>query len=506
MTDDKIGFKIFGRKINKENKGYTDVEYDGIAKPVLKIPEDIPKGRRRITAVYTDEKREVYAPSLDRTWLIYGSKCYVHCPNLYVRDTQKNVTLVANIFSNNRPVPGGNAKFKISSKTVSTKKLYVINGYLEETHKTTIKKTTLYQCVYEGSELYKISEGEGEGAIFPYHEDKTDIIVDVMRIITNQLDNCDNGKTKLVARVYHAQKQYDYVDHTTDVPTSGIVTFFIDGQKVSYNNQSSFKIGRNGFVTVPITPSDYEVGVHDIVAIYSPDTPETKVLYSQRAGSNTLFVGNDENKPCLFQSELNCGATNESHEFVFNTSDVLNGRIRLFIDGICVNANECVENGTLEFMGNEQVCYEQVVENKTYFTFNVRVPKYTAGNLSTSWGYSGYHNMMIQYLEKNDEIGDMEYWYFWNDFYIQINPNIYIENTTIDNTADGSSFTGNNIFIKSSPTNIRLYRPNLTTVPKSKIVGDKIRIHVEDEDTKNPIKTGKVKVTITTRKKEKWAE
>lgn len=503
MSNDetKYLFKIFGRKINKESKGYTEVDYDGIARPVLKIPSDIPKGRRRLTAVYTDERQEINAPSLDRTWLIYGSKCYVHCPFIYVEDTTKEVTVFANLFSNNRPVPGGNSIFKINYKTISPNKLKVVNGYVEQTKETTIKNTTLYQCMYEGSELYKISEGEGEGAIIPYHESKTPYIVEVMKVITNQKDDCTKGKTKLTVRVYNKNHANGYLKYPNDMLKEGTVDFYVDNKKVG-----SSSVDKNGFATIPITPSQYTVGVHTIVAIYNPST-NLAPLYSSHAGSNTLFVGNDKNKPCITQNGLNCSSKGTNYSFSFNSSRNLNGKVRLYIDGMTINASECSnKEENLEFMGNDRLIYEQEVKNTNHFTFTVKIPDHNTNKAEDSWGYSGNHNMMIQYLEADDELGDMEYWYYWDNFYIQIDTNIYIDNTFVDNTSDNGTFSGNNMYLIDSSNEYVHFKPTTNQIPKSICVGNPLKIYIEDKDSGEKITKGKIKVTITTRKKETWVK
>ena len=491
--------KIFGRKINKETKGYTEVDYDGIARPVLKIPSDIPKGRRRLTAVYTDERQEINAPSLDRTWLIYGSKCYVHCPFIYLEDTATEVTVFANLFSNNRPVPGGNSIFKLNYKTISPTKLKVVDGYVEQTKVISLRKNTLYQCAYEGSEVYKISQDEGEGAIIIYHEDKTPYVVEVMKIITNQKDNCAKGKTKLTVRVYNKNHANGYLKYPEDMLKEGTVDFYVDNTKVG-----SATVDKNGFATLPITTSKYSVGVHTIVAIYNPSSTLAP-LYSSRAGSNTLFVGNDENKPCITQNGLNCGVKGENFVFSFNSSRNLNGKLRLYIDGMTVNSSECtLTDDTLKFMGNNQPVYEQEIKNKNKFTFTTNIPNYSPNNANTSWSYSGNHNMMIQYLEEDEELGYMEYWYFWDDFYIQIDTNIYIDNTFIDNTDDNGTFTGNNMYLIDDSNNYIHFKPTTKQIPKSICVGNPLKIHVEDTDNGTKINKGQIKVTITSRKKEKW--
>lgn len=498
MSDeDKYLFKIFGRKVNKEEEGYTNVDYDGIARPVLKIPSDIPKGRRTLTAVYTDERKEINAPSLDRALLIYGSKCYIHCPNIYIPDTSEEVTVYANLFANNRPVIGGDSEFKLEYNRISNA-IWVTHGYSEYTHKTKIKDTTLYQCHYLGSEVFKISEDEGEGSIFTYHEDKTPIVVDVMKIITNQKDTCAKGKTKLIARVYHKEHENGYIKYIKDVPSGGTVDFFVGDDKIGTSS-----IDKNGFASVSFNPANYEVGVYTIVAIYNPSS-KIAVSYSQRAGSNTLFIGNDENKPCLTQNGLNCGIKGDDYVFSFNSSRELNGKVRIYIDGMTINASECEERGTISFMGNEQPLYEQSVENVNSFTFTTKIPNHNSNKISDSWGYSGNHNMIIQYIETDEELGDMEYWYYWDNFYIQIEIDIHIDNLFLDNTSDGSTFTGNNMYLFNSNGTTTHFKPTTNQIPKSICVGSPLRIYVEDIDSGDKITKGKVRAIVTTRKKEKW--
>ena len=327
----------FGRKINKEKEGYTDVDWDGVARPVLKIPSDIPKGRRRLTAVYTDERQEINQPSLARTWLIYGSKAYVHCPTIYHQKDLPDITLLANIFSNNRPVPGGYAKFKIRNKTVSPTILPVKQGHVEETHHIRISENKSYQCPYEGSETWKISEGRGEGMILLYELTRIPLIVDVLKLICNEGES-----TKLVARVYR-REHGKVVNYMEDIPEDGRITFYIDGKQVFHGDLTHIQIDKNGFATIPII-ANYGIGVHEITAVYDPYTDAMKEKYMITYGANTLFIGNDTNKPVLTQIGKNCGVRGQFYTFEFNSNRELNGKIRIFIDGVSINSSECEEN------------------------------------------------------------------------------------------------------------------------------------------------------------------
>lgn len=485
-TVEEYRVKVFGRKINKEKEGYTKVDYDGVARPVLKIPADIPKGRRRLTAVYTDEKRKVYAPSLARTLVIYGSKAYIHCPTIYHFRDDPEITLLANIFSNNRPVPGGYAIFKIQNLTVSKERLLVTGGHVEETLQMYVRTDKTYQCPYEGSEHYKISEARGEGTILVYDIHKIPLIVEVLRLIANEGES-----TKLVARVYH--RNHDtVVNYPDDIPESGTITFFIDGKKVSYNNESLIPINKNGFATIPIV-ANQGVGVHEITAIYEPDTPEMKLKYVTTAGANTLFIGTDTNRPVLTQVGLNCGVRGEEYVFRFNSSRKLNGKVRLFIDGSAIAARETDRNGDITFFGNTLPLFEQEVSDKNSFTFTITVPNYRHGHQDGIWGYAGYHNMIIEYIEYDDELGDMEYWYIWKDFYVQIDTHIFIDDKFLDNT-------GNNLYIIENDAVVH-HKPSADKIPQSTVVGNPLRIFVRDVDTDEPIPNGKVRVKITPRKK-----
>ena len=485
-SEEEYRVKTFGRKINKEKKGYTKVDYDGIARPVLKIPADIPKGRRRLTAVYTDEKKKTHAPSLDRTIVIYGSKAYVHCPTIYHPRDDPEITLLANIFSNNRPVPGGYAIFKIQNLTVSKRRLLVTLGHVEETYQIPVKVNKTYQCPYEGTEHYKISEGRGEGTIIVYDVYRIPLVVEVLRLIVNEGES-----TKLVARVYH-RNHATVVNYPDDIPESGEITFFIDGNIVKYNGNSAIKIDKNGFATIPIV-ANQGVGVHEIVAIYEPDTPEMKLKYGTTCGANTLFIGDDTNRPILTQVGLNCGVRSEEYQFKFNSSRPLNGKVRLYIDGSSIHANECTRNGTITFFGNTLPLYEQEVLDVNSFTFTLIIPNKGVQLQDNIWGYAGYHNMIIQYIEYDEELGDMEYWYIWNDFYIQIDTRIFIDDKFLDNT-------GNNMYLNEN-NQIVHYKPSVNEIPQSILVGNPLRVYVRDVDTDEPIQNGKVKIKITPRKR-----
>ena len=497
MKEDEFNYIIhtFGRKINKEEEGYTDVDWDGVARPVLKIPSDIPKGRRRLTAVYTDERQEIYQPSLARTWLIYGSKAYVHCPTIYHQKDLEDITLLANIFSNNRPVPGGYAKFKIQNKTVSSTVLPVKQGHVEETHHIRISENKSYQCPYEGSETWKISEARGEGMILLYELTRIPLVVDVLKLICNEGES-----TKLVARVYR-REHGKVVNYMEDSPEDGRITFYIDGEQVFYGDLTHIPIDKNGFATIPII-ANQGIGVHEITAVYDPYTDEMKEKYMVTYGANTLFIGNDTNKPILTQVGKNCGVRGQMYTFEFNSNRELNGKIRIFIDGISIRASECEKKDYINFFGNYLPLYEQEVLDKDNFTFTIVIPHWGDTSSESIWGYSGYHNMIIEYIEYDEELGDMEYWYIWDDFYIQIDTRIYIDDEWMDNTKDGDIYTGNNMYIKENNETIH-WKPG-AEIPTSVVVGNPMKIRVENVDDFTPIRLGKVKVTVTSRKKENW--
>ena len=493
MSEEEYKIKVFGRKINKEKEGYTDVDSDGVARPVLKIPSDIPKGRRRLTAVYSDERRKTHAQSLARALVIYGSKAYIHCPTIYHFIQDEDITLKANIFANNRPVPGGYAIFKIQNKTVSTSRLPVTLGHVEETYSIPVHVDKTYQCPYEGSEHYKISEARGEGVILVYREEKTPLIVEVLRLITNEHEH-----VKLVARVYH-KNHGKVVNFPDDIPESGNITFFIDGEKVTYDGVSAIPISKSGFATIPIV-ADYGIGVHEITAVYEPDTEELKLKYNTTCGANTLFIGNDTNKPVLTQTGLNCGVRGEEYMFEFKSSRKLSGLVRIYIDGSTINGSECYQNGDITIFGDTLPLYEQEVMDKNSFTFTIIIPNNRWVTQDGIWGYAGNHNMLIQYIEYDDELGDMEYWYTWKDFYIQIDTKVYVEDKFIDNTSDNGKYTGNNMYIKENGEIVH-YKPSESEMDKSLSIGNPLKIYVRDVDTNDPIPNGTVKVKIKSRKK-----
>ena len=507
MTDENKDLKKkFGRKINIEKEGYTDVGEDGIARPRLKIndPErdvglkPIPKGRRRMTAVYTDERREEYKSSLTRTWLIYGSKCYVHCPTIYHPANLEEITFTANLFANNRPVPHGNSKFKYNGKTVSKAKLPVSNGYVEETFQLIVHNGSEYSCHYEGDEIYWISEGMGVGDIYKYIDYKTPLVVDVNRLIMNV------GETsKLVARVY-LRDHGDSVNYPADIPESGTITFYIDREQYG----QPVPIKQNGFASIPYTAT-HGVGVHLITAIYKPDTEKMKELYQETTGANTLFIGDDTNKPKLTQTTKNCGKRNEEIELAFNSDRELNGLIRIYIDGTSLkdttkSGSKTRTNGTITMYGNKGVLYEQLVQNKSSFSYHIKIPDREDMLPESIWGYGGYHNMIIQYVEFDEELGDMEYWYMWDDFVVQIETKISVDGD-LDNTSDNGVYTGNNMYIDDETI---VFRPNnnFNEVPQSITVGNPLRVLVEDAKDFNVIKGGTVKIIVDTRDSDKLNE
>ena len=120
--------------------------------------------------------------------------------------------------------------------------------------------------------------------------------------------------------------------------------------------------------------------------------------------------------------------------------------------------------------------------------------------------------MIIQFIEPADNsdpyeiLSDMEYWYYWDDFFIQVSTKIYIDDTFIDNTDDEGKFTGNNMYIENANGTFTHFKPTTNQIPKSISVGNPLKIHVENDDTGEPVMKGTVKATITTRKKETWVD
>ncbi len=391
-------WKIYGLKnINIEDPGYSEIVIDGETRPILQIPpvkkrllghtdyresdwERYPGhyGWKLLTAIYDDEFKEVYLSTLRRTKLYYGSKVWINCPTIYYDlNYDKELTLKADLFTNNRRVPGGVGVFKINGVTYSKGVRVVENGYVEESFTgLTPKEWWTYSFHYQGSEYYKLSEAIGYGKIIPFYTplNKIPLIVHVPTVILSEYEMradedvddfsgydfapiWDDGKQCwLTARVTHRNltgveegSGNKYVKYPDDIPGGGYVEFYVDGKLVTYKKEdddgnvitvSHIPINSNGYARIPfdyhrvfntkldetnpylesnVEYNPFGVGVHTIVVTYTPDSSELQSKYIVTSGSGTLYITKDSNKPYLELVSPNCTYSgNSNFSLTFN--------------------------------------------------------------------------------------------------------------------------------------------------------------------------------------------
>lgn len=442
------------RKLEDKNEGKVE---DGFTDPELIIPSDIKYGKKRLTAKYLEN--EVYNSSLDRTIVYYGSKVYMHCPTLYLYKGTTPVTLKAKLFTRNKKVQRGRAKFKINYKTVSPTDLYVTGGLLEETVDYKATKNRPYQCTYSGDITTGISHADAEGNIIIVTTTKTKLIVEVTDIICAQ----QYETTKLIARIYHLENNGTILDN---VPQGGLVKFYIDGRHVGTSDNISY----SGFSSIQYVATD-TVGCHEITAEYTPNTDELRLLYDTMSGSGTLFIGNDSNKPIITQLSDHRGANGTTVSLNFDSNRYLNGDIQIYLDNQIV-PDICTEG------------QKETVQNIVDFNVNIIIPEEPTSQ--KSWAFGGPHNFILLYTTTDG----YEYWYYtFDDFWILLKTEIMIDSETND---------WDNL-------NIYKFEDNelVTVIPRTDsniVIGDFIDFIVKIIQEKKLLKDGTIEVEIFTRK------
>ena len=406
-------------------KGYVgtaEVDVTGHAYPDLEIykNKNIPQGKRLLTAIYTDEDHEVYGSSIARTTLYYGSKAFVHCPTIYLykKDAQ-DVKLTANLFANNRKVNKGKGKFKLNKKTISKKKLPIRDGTVSETHRLNLKKNALYGLAYEGyiptsmiqdNLIYDtdiISEAQATGDIILIENPSgTPIVVTVTNIMTHV-----GIRTYMIARVYHQEQTYQGII-PGQFPEVGIIKFYIDDTYIGQSN-----ITTSGYAKIPYTPT--KKGVYTITATYVP-TDYATGRYESMSGAGTLYVGDDTNQPVLTELVENCGDRDTDVTLPFRSDRELCGHMQLYLDDELVKLSNA--------SGPD---YKLPVSGTSFeFKFHINDGANPYDPNFTAWSFNGNHNMIIKYTtcsEADEE--PMVYYYYWEDFYIFIKTEVWIDET-----------------------------------------------------------------------------
>lgn len=481
--------KIIEEYDNSLPKGYdkySEIVENGETRPVLYIPRNTSYGWKRLTAIYSDDLKEIYLGTIKRTLVYYGAKVWVNCPCIFYTKGDKTITLKADVFSHNRKIPAGQGLFHFNDKQLSLWKVNVSNGEVAETFniasRISINDTSNYSFFFDPNYDYELAPDNGSGLIYlvSHPEDKTRLTVDVSTIIMNQYET-----QKLVARVHH-YNYTSYIKSPTDIPQGGYVTFYVNGRKIGQGN-----INTAGFATVPYK-GNLPHGTYTITATYTPDTPALQLKYTSTSGCGTVYLGTSALKPTITSQTPLCTYKNNSEmELKFKSDKILNGTVKLYIDGEAVLLN------------NSELGKEIAVND----TDTIKLVFDTLGqttNKNYRWNYSGYHNLILKY-SVDDGLGyPMEYYYYLDDFYIQIDTSIELQGE-VDNTSvtkNGSTiYVGNNLFDESDGI-VEWYSP-ANGRAKNTTIGKKITVKIiNSENPDDIIDEGRVRLTFVTRTKE----
>lgn len=492
-------------QINHESKNYSKILINGRTQPVLKIPSKdnngnvIKKGWKRLTAVYDDDIKEIYLGTLRRTLLFYGAKVWINCPCVFINYSTMEVTLKADLFANNRKVPGGTGYFYIFSERVSTKKIKVVDGHAEETitidEGIDLDDVITYSFRFSFSEKFLLAPDVGTGRIYveKLSPHKTRLTVEVTNIVASK-----GTETKLIARVYH-KEHGDVINHPSDIPSGGYIVFYVDGKRVGSAN-----IVNSGYAQINYTV-DKNIGIYNITATYVPNTPELQTKYDKTTGCGSLFVGSFANKPNIEVNTALCAPLRSQSKVISFTSDkILNGEIQAYLD-----------QELIHLVGGTAPKWSIKVSNTKTFSIDFD----TLGPISTTyyhWAYSGYHNFMIKYsvdddvypTESNGKTYPLEYYYYLDYFYIQ--KPVFIElvgeldtnsQTVPSGVNEGKKvYVGNNIYYIGSDNTYHWVSPSLTSRKKSTTIGHKVKVRIIcEENEKELVEGGYVKLTFVTR-------
>lgn len=472
-----------GNIIGIETK-FSEIVVDGETRPILKIPSDQIYGWKRLTAIYSDDFKQIYLGTIRRTLVYYGAKVWINCPCV-MYGGEKTITFKADLFAHNRRVPGEVALFYYLNDEVPLGKVDVVDGHVELTvpvDDLEIINKSKFKLKFEPSFFYELAPAVGEGVVFVKEgNQKTPLTVDVTTTIAN-----DNEWVKLVARVYRKNHE-KYINFPGDLPGGGYVIFYLDGQKIWSQNNYKWYLNEAGYASVPIKPSMYfGRGTHNITAIYYPDTPELQAKYVETTGCGTLFLGDDKNKPSLTNTSRLCTYIgNSNKEIVFNSNRNLNGLFELILDGIILATSR--------------------VNNTRSVTLSFDTLGDWKQNVEYLWNFPGHHNLILKYSTDDGGSYPMEYWYYLDDFFIQTPINIELvgDIDTNSQTVNGENvYVGNNLYYINSNGKYVWYSP-MNNREKSTTLGNKVKVKVTDTlDKKNKVNEGYLRFTFVTRTEE----
>ncbi|MCD8210590.1 MAG: hypothetical protein LUC37_03470 [Prevotella sp.] len=373
---------------------------DGDAEITFDIPEDVDTmGEHIITAEYL-ENWKYRSSSADRE-LYLGYHTYVHCPVIYIYKSQlKNLELVSNLFSNNKPVTGCSGKFKINKTTVSDK-VPITDGHASFGYDgSKLGGKPLYMFKTAGKVSADINPGESNQAeiiIQDIETRYTALVVSVPTIMTG-----NNQEMPILARVY--KLLHSSVIDESDIPKGGTITFYLalPGSDSAMTNNELYYLGMADITTsgyAQITASaDIVTGVYTIIAVYDP--PEWSAKYVQTVGSGTLYYSDTLIKPNITTDQ----------RFVYNEGDSVSASF----------TSDVPLTGTIELYIDDQIVASTKVSEDSGLTFDFDIP--SKPSTEKLWAYPGVHLMMIRYKTSDGYIHE---YYF--DFIIRYDTEVMLE-------------------------------------------------------------------------------
>ena len=72
---------------------YSEIKFYGRTDPILKVPSNkVSYGWQQLTAIYSDDFKQIYASTFKRTLLYYGRKVWINCPTIFHIKNDKTLT------------------------------------------------------------------------------------------------------------------------------------------------------------------------------------------------------------------------------------------------------------------------------------------------------------------------------------------------------------------------------------------------------------------------------
>lgn len=398
MTKKKLGS-------NKVREGKSSIP--------LKVTDKIELGQYPLNIEY--EENLTYACSNAYGTFFYGWKTFIHCPDVFVIESDTYATLRANVFSNDDIVFNGNGKFKIKGK--SQDKTSVINGiatYQLDKIQSWKKKSPYYSFVYEEYLPLNYCSARSNNANIVYlsHENRYSVIV---KLITDIVMGYTGDTVRVIARIF--KSNYTTIIDQKDIPDNGYARLTINEKVVGTS-----AINDAGYVTFNYTITEKEHGVYPLLVEYVPQDE----YYDPGACAGTLFVTSKQVSPPTVTAPQEWHPLGSTAMIPITFSDISSfERITVYIDEHVVAVDGCDKNGYLD-----------VTSKNVTLKFNVP-SKYSS---SYPWAYPGGHLMYVEYY---DIVNNVTRKLFLPFFMIQYPTAIQLKEYGVDK--DNNTIIGNNI-------------------------------------------------------------